>query len=86
VFEPPEQLLGHCAWSIGESANQLSAIAMVKKPHRNGERLLDLISFFIFFELRWIFPVESVNCPPVRAKPNSSRKMRSSGKGSHSFG
>jgi hypothetical protein len=36
------------ALSGGESANQQSAIAIVKKPQRNGERLLDLISVFIF--------------------------------------
>jgi hypothetical protein len=36
------------ALSGGESANQQSAIASVKKPQRNGERLLDLVSVFIF--------------------------------------
>jgi hypothetical protein len=37
-----------CALSGGESANQASAIASVKKPQRNRERLTDLIIFFIF--------------------------------------
>jgi hypothetical protein len=32
----------------GENAKQQSAIASVKKPQRNGERLLDLMSVFIF--------------------------------------
>jgi hypothetical protein len=49
VFPPPGQSLGHCALSDGESANQASPIASVKKPQRKGERLLDLIRFFISF-------------------------------------
>src|SRR2546429_6582258 len=41
----PEQ---GAALTGGESANQVSAIASVKKPQRKGERLIDLISVFIF--------------------------------------
>jgi hypothetical protein len=37
-----------CALSDGESAKQQSAVASVKRPQRNGERLKDLISVFIF--------------------------------------
>jgi len=48
VFEPPGHVLGHCAWSSDGSANQQSAIDIVKTPQRNDERLLDLISSFIF--------------------------------------
>ena len=48
VFPPAPHALGHCALSGGESANQQSAIASVKKPQRNGERLMDLIRVFIF--------------------------------------
>jgi hypothetical protein len=47
VFPPEPHALGHCALSGGESANQQSAIASVKRPQRNGERLLDPISVFI---------------------------------------
>jgi hypothetical protein len=36
------------ALSGGESASQQNAIASVKKPQRNGERLMDLIIVFIF--------------------------------------
>jgi hypothetical protein len=36
------------ALSGGESANQQSAIARIKKPPRKGEWLIDLISVFIF--------------------------------------
>jgi len=61
--------------SGGESAKQQSAIASVKEPQRNGERLMDLIRVFIFlFSLVGIYPVENVNCPPVRAKPKISRR------------
>src|SRR5262245_10342195 len=50
VFPPtaPSQKVGHCALSIGESANQTSAIASVKKPQRKDERLRDPIRVFIF--------------------------------------
>jgi hypothetical protein len=49
VFAPwAPHALGHCAWSGGESANQQSAIATVKKPQRKGERLIDVIRVFIF--------------------------------------
>src|SRR6266550_7457939 len=49
VFAPAPQSVGQsAALSGGESANQQSAIATVKKPQRNGERLLDLIRVFIF--------------------------------------
>src|SRR6266576_3330092 len=49
VFPPPGHVLGQsCALSGGESANQQSAIASVKKPQRIGERLTDLIRVFIF--------------------------------------
>ena len=45
----PGHVLGQsCALRGGESAKQQSAIASVKKPQRNGERLLDLIRVFIF--------------------------------------
>ena len=75
VFPPAPHALGHCALSDGESANQQSAIASVKKPQRNGERLMDLIRVFIFFvHLVGICPVEGVNCPPVRAKPRIIRR------------
>jgi hypothetical protein len=36
------------ALSGGESANQQSAIASVKKPQRKGERLIEFIIVFIF--------------------------------------
>jgi hypothetical protein len=36
------------ALSGGESAKQVSTIVSVKNPQRNGERLMDLISVFIF--------------------------------------
>jgi hypothetical protein len=50
VFPPEPHSLGQStALSGGESANQQSAIATVKKPQRNGERLMDLIRFFISF-------------------------------------
>ena len=50
VFPPRPHAVGQsCALRGGESANQQSAIASVKKPQRNGERLLDLISVFIFW-------------------------------------
>ena len=50
VFPPGYTSLGQsAALSGGESANQQSAIASVKKPQRNGERLMDLISVFIVF-------------------------------------
>jgi len=48
VLLPGPQSLGHCAVSGGESANQQSAIPTVKKPQRNGERLMDPIRVFIF--------------------------------------
>jgi len=47
VFESLLQLLGHCALIGGESANQVRAIVSVKKPQRKGERLMDLMRFFI---------------------------------------
>jgi hypothetical protein len=48
VFPPGPHPLGHCALSGGENANQQSAIVIVKKPQRNGERLMDPIKLFIF--------------------------------------
>jgi hypothetical protein len=45
------------ALSGGENAKQISAIASVKKPQRNGERLMDLIRIFILFDLfGWNLP------------------------------
>jgi hypothetical protein len=56
VFPPPGHVLGQStALSGGESANQQSAIVSVKKPQRKGERLMDLISVFIFL-FGWNFP------------------------------
>jgi hypothetical protein len=49
AVELPVQSLGHCASSGGKSANQVSAIASVKKPQRSGERLMHLIRVFVLF-------------------------------------
>jgi hypothetical protein len=71
AVEVPLQSLGHCALSGGDSASQQNAIASVKKPQRNGERLMDLISVFIFlcsFRL---------NLPCLRRElPSSSREAK----------
>src|SRR4029077_2587487 len=76
VFPPPGHVLGQStALRGGESANQQSAIASVRKRQRNGERLMDLISVFIFLcSFGWINPVEGVNCPPAHAKPKIIRR------------
>jgi hypothetical protein len=55
VFESLLQLLGHCALIGDDSASQHSPIASVKKPQRNGERLMDLVSVFIFL-FGWNLP------------------------------
>src|SRR6476659_3397081 len=69
VFPPAPHALGHCALSGGESANQQSAIASVKKPQRNGERLMDLVRDFIFL-FRWKLPCLR------RELPSSSREAK----------
>jgi hypothetical protein len=54
VFAPwVLHVLGHCALSGAESANEQSAIAIVKKPKRKGDRLIDVIMFFIGY-LLWL--------------------------------
>ena len=69
-FEP-HSVGQSAALSGGESANQQSAIASVKKPQRKGERLMDLIRVFIFlcsFRL---------NLPCLRRElPSSSREAK----------
>jgi hypothetical protein len=45
---------GHPASSTGESANQQSATARIKKPQRECERLMDFMMVFIFFDFIWL--------------------------------
>jgi hypothetical protein len=55
MFPAEPHVLGQStALSGGESANQQSAIATVKKPQRKGERLMDLIRVFIFVYSIWL--------------------------------
>jgi len=78
--------LGHCALSGGESANQQSAIASVKKPQRKGERFTELIRIFVVFHLLGSCPVECVNCPlSSRGARLSSKGIRSIREGSDPF-
>jgi hypothetical protein len=57
VLLPGVQLLGHCAVTGGESANQLSATATIKKPLREGERLMDpTMLFMVLVHFRWKLP------------------------------
>jgi hypothetical protein len=58
VFCPPQPPggLGQPACSAGESANEQSAIARIKKPQRKRERLIDFFrcSVVIFFVFRFL--------------------------------
>jgi hypothetical protein len=46
--EQPPGGFGQPASSAGESANQQSAIDRIKKPLRQGERLMGVVMFRIF--------------------------------------
>jgi hypothetical protein len=63
--------LGQPAWSVGESADQQSAIARIKKPQRKRERLMGVVMFRIFI----VFGLICYRFHPcLREPPSSSRE------------
>ena len=77
---------GHPALSAGESANQQSAIARIKKPQRECERLMDLTKVFIFL-IHWLeVPLLNAWTALQFARSwESSKGMRSAREDFHSF-